>query len=105
MAAFGGFNQVIVQGHNNLSGTQTGACGWPNGLYRGSMFREVYLLYGNSWIPSLGDKYCHVANEDDLRKIEQATGFRITVINIQPNEYFDLKAGRLGTGICKNISA
>jgi hypothetical protein len=101
MAAFGGFNQVRVVNRNTLSGTQTGACGWPNGLYRGSQFREVYLLYGNSWIPNLGDKYCHVANENDLSQIEQTTGFRTTVINLQPSEYFDLKAGRSGTGTCK----
>ena len=101
MGAFGGFNRVRVQNYNNLSGSQTGSCGWPNGLYRGSQFREVYYLYGSSQIPSLGDKYCHVTNENELQRIQQLTGSQVTVINLAPNEYFNLKSGRSGTGTCR----
>jgi hypothetical protein len=69
MAAFGGFNRVLVidnAGHLNIA--DSGACGWPNGLYRRRDEREVFRLYGDELPARVGTKLCHVVDEEQLAK-------------------------------------
>ncbi len=97
MAAFGGASQVRVTNNIHLRGQFTRNCGWPNGFFRRSTEPQVYMMYGNSFIPNLGESYCHVKDEHQLGILANQTGYSVKVV--EPNSDFD--AGRSFTGTCK----
>lgn len=97
MSAFGGFRRVQVVGSLNLNGTNTGDCGWPNGFLKRSNQPEVYRMYGGG-IPEfiIGDRFCHVANEDQMNAYGGFGQVRV----VSPGS--DLGRGRNFTGDCPN---
>jgi hypothetical protein len=67
MNAFGGMDKVKIVAQLQLSGRQTGTCGWPNGFYKRSNDSKVYRAFGNGvgWA-GIGDRLCHVVNERQM---------------------------------------
>lgn len=97
MTAFGGFWRVKILERLNLSGRNTGDCGFPNGFFRLSNRPEVFRLYG-SGIPELdiGDRFCHVTTEAQMNAYGGFSQVRV----VHPGS--NLGRGRTFTNGCPN---
>lgn len=83
----GNFNSVQIVDRLRLSGSNSGACSWPNGFYRRDSGPAVYLLdgYGSG---RGGSRVCEVASPQQLRSLGGNNRVKVVPRNS------DLEAGR-----------
>ena len=97
MQAYGGFEKVNVVDNLNLTGTETGECGWPNGFYRRSNQPEVYRMFGNeNQAFNIGSAFCHVVDDAQMSRFGGSQQVQV----VSPSS--DLGRGRNFAGECSN---